>query len=253
MRSLELDAYVVGGAVRDELLGVESKDADFLVPGVDIDGLRAALSPHGHDRGARRRRDARWACASTRATGRCEHARRRASSWRRRGARSRPARAATTSRSSSTRRRRSRTTWHGATSRSTRWRAGSADESFVDPYGGRRGPRAAGAAHGVHEQLRRGSAAPRARAAVRLAARPRSRRGRRSRRCGRRRKRVARLGRAHRRRARSGRDGRAVEAAARHAAGEGAADRSRHRRARRAAARVRARDRLRPGEPLTTT
>ncbi len=33
--------------MRDELLGHESKDADFLVPGVDIDGLRAALEPHG--------------------------------------------------------------------------------------------------------------------------------------------------------------------------------------------------------------
>jgi tRNA nucleotidyltransferase (CCA-adding enzyme) len=39
---------VVGGAVRDELLGLASKDADFLVPGVDIDGLRDALAPHGH-------------------------------------------------------------------------------------------------------------------------------------------------------------------------------------------------------------
>jgi tRNA nucleotidyltransferase/poly(A) polymerase len=48
VRSLELDAYVVGGAVRDALLGIESQDADFLVPGVDIDGLRAALAPHGH-------------------------------------------------------------------------------------------------------------------------------------------------------------------------------------------------------------
>jgi tRNA nucleotidyltransferase (CCA-adding enzyme) len=33
--------------VRDELLGVDSKDADFLVPAVDIAGLRAALQPHG--------------------------------------------------------------------------------------------------------------------------------------------------------------------------------------------------------------
>jgi tRNA nucleotidyltransferase/poly(A) polymerase len=48
VRSLGLDAYVVGGAVRDALLGIESRDADFLVPGVDIDGLRAALAPHGH-------------------------------------------------------------------------------------------------------------------------------------------------------------------------------------------------------------
>ena len=33
--------------MRDELLGHASKDADFLVPGVDIEGLRAALEPHG--------------------------------------------------------------------------------------------------------------------------------------------------------------------------------------------------------------
>ncbi|HEX6662803.1 MAG TPA: HD domain-containing protein [Gaiellaceae bacterium] len=47
VRGLGLDAYVVGGAVRDELLGRQSKDADFVVPGVDYDGLRAALEPHG--------------------------------------------------------------------------------------------------------------------------------------------------------------------------------------------------------------
>jgi tRNA nucleotidyltransferase/poly(A) polymerase len=47
VRSLALDAYVVGGAVRDELLGRASKDADFLVPGVDIDSLRARLAEHG--------------------------------------------------------------------------------------------------------------------------------------------------------------------------------------------------------------
>jgi tRNA nucleotidyltransferase (CCA-adding enzyme) len=38
---------VVGGAVRDQLRGRKSTDADFLVPGVDIPGLRAALQPHG--------------------------------------------------------------------------------------------------------------------------------------------------------------------------------------------------------------
>lgn len=42
-----LDAYVVGGAVRDRLLGRDSKDADFLVPATDIAGLRASLEPHG--------------------------------------------------------------------------------------------------------------------------------------------------------------------------------------------------------------
>ena len=47
VRSLGLDAYVVGGAVRDELLGIPHKDEDFLVPGVDQEGLRAALAPHG--------------------------------------------------------------------------------------------------------------------------------------------------------------------------------------------------------------
>jgi tRNA nucleotidyltransferase (CCA-adding enzyme) len=47
VRGLGLDAYLVGGAVRDELLGLESKDADFVVPGVDYDGLRSALAPHG--------------------------------------------------------------------------------------------------------------------------------------------------------------------------------------------------------------
>src|SRR4051812_48541067 len=47
VRSLGLDAYLVGGAVRDELLGLESKDADFLVPGVDTDGLKRALVPYG--------------------------------------------------------------------------------------------------------------------------------------------------------------------------------------------------------------
>jgi tRNA nucleotidyltransferase (CCA-adding enzyme) len=47
VRSLGLDAYLVGGAVRDERLGLESKDADFVVPGVDYAGLHAALESHG--------------------------------------------------------------------------------------------------------------------------------------------------------------------------------------------------------------
>src|SRR5919199_5296848 len=47
VRGLGLDAYVVGGAVRDELLGLEPKEADFLVPGVDHAALRSALEPHG--------------------------------------------------------------------------------------------------------------------------------------------------------------------------------------------------------------
>jgi tRNA nucleotidyltransferase/poly(A) polymerase len=47
VRGLHLDAYLVGGAVRDELLGRESKDADFVVPGMDYEALHAALEPYG--------------------------------------------------------------------------------------------------------------------------------------------------------------------------------------------------------------
>jgi tRNA nucleotidyltransferase (CCA-adding enzyme) len=47
VHSLGLDAYLVGGAVRDELLGQPVKDLDFVVPGVNHAELRAALEPHG--------------------------------------------------------------------------------------------------------------------------------------------------------------------------------------------------------------
>ena len=47
VRGLHLDAYLVGGAVRDELLGRDSKDADFVVPGLDYEGLHSALEPYG--------------------------------------------------------------------------------------------------------------------------------------------------------------------------------------------------------------
>jgi tRNA nucleotidyltransferase/poly(A) polymerase len=45
--SLGIDAYLVGGVVRDELLDRESKDADFLVPGVDTEGLSRLLAREG--------------------------------------------------------------------------------------------------------------------------------------------------------------------------------------------------------------
>ena len=47
VHSLGLDAYVVGGAVRDELLGIPARELDFVVPGVDHAELRAALEPYG--------------------------------------------------------------------------------------------------------------------------------------------------------------------------------------------------------------
>ena len=47
VHSLGLDAYVVGGAVRDELLEIPVREQDFVVPGVGHAELRAALEPHG--------------------------------------------------------------------------------------------------------------------------------------------------------------------------------------------------------------
>ena len=47
VHSLGLDAYVVGGAVRDELLGKTPAELDFVVPGVGHAELRAALALHG--------------------------------------------------------------------------------------------------------------------------------------------------------------------------------------------------------------
>jgi tRNA nucleotidyltransferase/poly(A) polymerase len=47
VHSLGLDAYVVGGAVRDKLLEVPVREQDFVVPGVGHAELRAALEPYG--------------------------------------------------------------------------------------------------------------------------------------------------------------------------------------------------------------
>lgn len=41
------NAHVVGGAVRDEIMGRSIKDHDFLAPGMGHAELRAALEPHG--------------------------------------------------------------------------------------------------------------------------------------------------------------------------------------------------------------
>ncbi|MBA2383125.1 MAG: CCA tRNA nucleotidyltransferase [Actinobacteria bacterium] len=47
VHSLGLDAYAVGGAVRDELLDLPVREYDFVVPGLGHAELRAALEPHG--------------------------------------------------------------------------------------------------------------------------------------------------------------------------------------------------------------
>ncbi|MBD0347731.1 MAG: CCA tRNA nucleotidyltransferase [Thermoleophilia bacterium] len=48
VRSLGLDAWMVGGAVRDELLRRPVKDTDFVVPGFGFDELKRVLAEHGH-------------------------------------------------------------------------------------------------------------------------------------------------------------------------------------------------------------
>ena len=45
--SLGLDAWMVGGAVRDQLLGRPVHDTDFVVPGVGFDELKRTLARHG--------------------------------------------------------------------------------------------------------------------------------------------------------------------------------------------------------------
>jgi len=47
MHRLDLDAYEVGGCIRDELLGKEAKDVDFVVCGVDYDELERVLAAEG--------------------------------------------------------------------------------------------------------------------------------------------------------------------------------------------------------------
>ncbi len=47
VRFLDLDAWIVGGAVRDELLGRPVAELDFVVPRVGQAELKAALEPHG--------------------------------------------------------------------------------------------------------------------------------------------------------------------------------------------------------------
>ena len=47
VESLGLDAWMVGGAVRDQLLGRPVHDADFVVPGLGFDELKRTLAEHG--------------------------------------------------------------------------------------------------------------------------------------------------------------------------------------------------------------
>lgn len=45
-----MDSYLVGGAVRDKLLGLASKDRDFVVIGSDPDAMiRQGFKPVGQD------------------------------------------------------------------------------------------------------------------------------------------------------------------------------------------------------------
>ena len=47
MHRIGLDSYEVGGCIRDELLGKQAKDVDFVVCGVDYDELERVLAAEG--------------------------------------------------------------------------------------------------------------------------------------------------------------------------------------------------------------
>lgn len=47
VRDLNIGALLVGGSVRDELLGRPAKDGDYLVPGKTVEELRVELNKHG--------------------------------------------------------------------------------------------------------------------------------------------------------------------------------------------------------------
>ena len=101
VHSLGLDAYVVGGAVRDELLGRTPPELDFVVPGVGHAELREALEPYGKVEDLSSPTSA-WACGCCRGTRRRGRSSRPGSSSRHRASSGRPAPAGTTSRSSPT-------------------------------------------------------------------------------------------------------------------------------------------------------
>ena len=247
--ALGLDAYLVGGAVRDELLGHDSKDADFLVPGVDTDGLKRALEPHGRVEDL---------VVAGRLVGVRLHPRdKKVRSLARSGIEFAPPRAerstgpgrhdfeivADPSLSVEDDMRRRDFTVNAM---ARRLRTGE----LVDPVGGEADLARRSPAHGVAAELPGGPAAARPGAPVRLAARLRAGRGDAAADARGGGRGEARLRRADRRRAQGGRDGRAVEAPARARARARAPAGARHRRPRRAAARVPQGDRLRPGEPV---
>ena len=135
--TLGLDAYVVGGAVRDELLGSDAKDADFLVPGVDIDGPARRARAARPGRGARRRRTRGRRPLLSATTRTCGSWCGQGSSSPRPAARSRPGPAATTSRSSSTPLRPSSEDLGRRDFTVNAMARRLADGTLVDPYGGR--------------------------------------------------------------------------------------------------------------------
>ena len=175
IRSLGIDAYVVGGAVRDELLGLRTPRRGLPRPGRRPGRACARCSSPTAASRTWRCTGSSSACASTRATAGSVRSRPPASSSRRPAPSGRPARAIATSRSSATPRSSSRRTWRGGTSRSTRWRAGSRTAASSIPSAAsttssRRLLRTVGPT-----SFERRSAPHRARSAVRLAARLRPR------------------------------------------------------------------------------
>ena len=234
VRSLGIDAYVVGGAVRDELLGLPHADEDFLVPGVDQAGLRALLEPHGRVEDM----EVHGQLVGVRLFPRDRAIRALAPA----GIELTPPRAERSTgpgpprlRDRQRRRRSgSRRTWRAGTSRSTRWRSGSTAATLRRPVRRRRRPRAArrsapSARRASTEDPLRLVRALRFVSQLGFDLAPETVAQMRGGRAGPR----ARLGRADRRRDQGRRAGRALEAPARTRARAGAAPRARHRRAHR--------------------
>ena len=213
--------------------GDEAKDQDFVVPGRATTSSRDALAPHGRVEDLEVAGRARRAAALP---ARPRAARARAGRDRVRAA---AARALDRARAARLRDRRvdpaisleEDMARRDFTINAIAKRLATGE--LLDPFDGRAGPRGHGCCARCRRELSRGPAAARPRPALRLAARSRAGRG--DARADARGGAVgpARLGRADRRRAHGRRDGRALEAPARPAPGEGAAARARHRRARR--------------------
>ena len=137
VHSLGLDAYVVGGAVRDELLGIPVAGARLRRPRSRPRRAARRARAARPRRGPDRRRPAGGRAPAAARQGGAGACSRRGSSSRRRASSARPGLAATTSRSSPTRGSRSSRTWSAATSPINAIARRLETGEVLDPLGGR--------------------------------------------------------------------------------------------------------------------